>query len=118
MFTDPMSVTISGSAKSLSRTNSTATGGDFSTADRGVQVSVSHSYGKRARHLFKLTSNDLVADPLVTGQNIRQSVTAHIVIDMPDGSDVTKAKAVADALLAYLSASSGAAVAKLVGGES
>lgn len=118
MYSDPMSITVSGNAKSLARTNSTSTGGAFATSDRAYQVTVSHSYGRRNRHLFRLQFDSLVADPLISGQNIPQSMSAHLVVDTPSGYDTTTAKAVADALLAYLAASSGAAITKLLGGES
>lgn len=117
MFADPQSVTISGSAKTLNRTASTETGGKFATADRAYQLSVLHSYGRRFRHTFRFQSDSLVANPLVSGQNINQSMTVSITVDTPPGYDTATAKAVVDGVLANLSASTGANVTKLVGGE-
>jgi hypothetical protein len=77
-----------------------------------------YSYGKRTRHSIRLQFDSLTANPLVSGQNINQSMSVILSVDTPPGYDVTTSKAVADALLAFLSASSGAAVAKLLGGES
>lgn len=118
MYTDPMVVTISGAAKSMNRTGSTANGGSFSTADRAVRVDVAHTYGTRTRHLFKITVDTLVPNPLISGQNVQQSMSAHLVVNVPNGYDTTTSKGVVDGLLAYLTASSGVAVTKLIGGES
>lgn len=118
MYTDPQSVTISGSAKTLNRTGSTETGGRFATADRAYQYSVNHSYGKRTRHQVKLQADTLVANPLVSGQNVSQSMSVYLVVDVPNGYDTATAKAVADGFIANLSASTGANLTKLIGGES
>lgn len=118
MYSDPQTVTVSGSAKTLNRTGSTASGGEFSTADRAYQMSVAHTYGRRTRHVIRLKSDTLVANPLVAGQNISQSMTVGLTVDVPVGYDTATAKAVVDALIANLSATSGANITKLIGGES
>lgn len=118
MFSDPQTVTINAVPVSLPRTGSTENGGKFSSADRAVGLSVSHTYGRRQRHQLRVQKDSLVANPLVSGQNVNQSMSAYIVIDLPAGYDVTAAKQVVDGLVAYLAASSGGAVTKLLGGES
>jgi len=118
MFTEPQTVTISGSAKSLNRTGSTESGGRFATADRAHRLSVNHSYGKRTRHQVRLEVDTLIANPLVSGQNVSQSMSVYLVVDTPNGYDTATAKAVADGFLANLTASTGANLTKLVGGES
>lgn len=118
MFTDPQSVTISGSAKSLARTGTGPDSGGFATSDRAHRMTISHAYGKRTRRVVKLTQDSLVANPLVSGQNINQSMSVHLVVDAPAGYDSATAKAVVDGFTAFLTASSGAAVTKLLGGES
>jgi hypothetical protein len=45
-------------------------------------------------------------------------MTAYLTVDVPPGYDTATAKAVLDGLLANLSATSGANLTKLVGGES
>lgn len=118
MFSDPQSVTISGSAKSLPRTSSTENGAKFATSDRTHRMSVSHTYGKRQRHTIRLEVDSITASPLITGQNVVNSMSVYLVADLPVGYDTTTAKAVIDGFLANLSATSGANVTKLVGGES
>ena len=117
MYSDPQTVTVSGSAKTLNRTSSTENGGKFATADRSYQMSVIHSYGKRTRHTVRLQFDSLVANPLVTGQNVQNSISTYLVVDTPNGFDTATAKAVVDGFLANLSATSGANVTKLLGGE-
>jgi hypothetical protein len=118
MFSDPQSVTVSGSAKTLNRLNSTPNGSEFSTADRAYKASITHTYGRRHRHTLRLQSDTLVANPLVSGQNINQSMSVYLTVDVPPGYDTATAKAVVDGLIANLSASTGANITKLVGGES
>lgn len=118
MYSDPQNLTVSGVAKTLNRTGSTATGGEFASADRALQMSVAHQYGRRTRHVIKLKSDSLVANPLVAGQNVNQSMSVALTVDVPTGYDIATAKAAVDSLLANLSATSGANVTKLLGGES
>ncbi len=118
MFADPQSVTIGGTPYSMPRTGSTETSGAFSTSDTAFKLRVSHSNGKRVRHQIRLQYDSLVANPLVTGQNINQSVTTYLVVDLPTGYNAAALKSFVDGFVAYLGASSGAAVGKLIGGES
>jgi hypothetical protein len=117
MFSDPQAVTVSGSAKSLNRTGSTENGGKFATADRSYQMLVSHAYGKRTRHTIRLQFDSLIANPLVSGQNVQNSISTYLVVDTPNGYDTATAKAVVDGFLANLTASTGANITKLIGGE-
>lgn len=117
-FSDPQSVTISGTANSLPRVSSGVNSGGFLSNDGNVALSVSHSYGKRTRRVLKLDTSKIAPDPLISSQNIKFSMSAYLVVDTPvTGYTVAEAKAVVDALVAYLSASTGARVTQLLGGE-
>jgi hypothetical protein len=118
VFTDPQSVTISGAAKTLNRTSSTENGGKFATADRLHRFLVSHSYGKRVRHTIRLEQDSVIASPLLTGVNVVNSDTVYLVVDHAVGRSTTDVKAAVDGFIANLSASSGANITKLIGGES
>lgn len=118
MFADPISITINAIAKSLARTGTGLDQGSFSTSDRSHRLSVAHSYGRRNRRVMKLQVDSLVANPLISGQNVNQTMSCHLVIDTPPGYDATTAKQVVDGFVAYLAASSGAAVTKVLAGES
>lgn len=105
-------------AKSLARTNTNDVGAKYATSARDALYSVSHSYGRRTRHTSRYQFDSLVTNPFMSGENITQSMTVSVTIDMPPGYDTTVAKTHVDAVLANLSASTGANVTKILGGES
>jgi len=118
-FADPQSVTVSGTPISLPRTGSGESSGTFTSADGLYQMTVSHSYGRRNRRSIRLTGSKISADPLVPSQNTRSSMSVTLVADVPvNGYTVTEEKGIVDALVAYLTASTGARVTQLLGGES
>ncbi len=117
-FSDPQTVTINAVANTLPRVSSGVNAGGFSKDDGLVKLSVSHQYGKRTRRTVRLEHSKIAADPLISAQNIKHSMTAYIVVDTPvTGYTVSEAKQIADALVAYLTASSGARLTQLLGGE-
>lgn len=117
-FADPQSVTINAIAKSLPRTSSGVNSGAFTKDDGEVALSVAHSYGKRTRRTIRVTHSKIAPDPLISSQNIKYSMTVYIVVDVPvTGYTVAEQKQVADGLTAYLTASSGARLTQLLGGE-
>lgn len=117
-YADPQSVTINAVPVSLPRTGSGIGAGSFSSADGLVTLSVANTYGKRTRRLIRLSQSKISADPLVPSQNVRSSMSVYMVVDVPvNGFTVTEQKYLVDAFTAYLSASSGAKVTQLLGGE-
>jgi hypothetical protein len=117
-FADPQSVTISGSTISLPRVSNGQNSGGFASNDGNVKLSVSDSYGGRTRRVLRLDQTKVAADPFVTGINTSYNMSAYLVVNTPKvGFTVAEAKAVVDALVAYLAASSGARVTQLLGGE-
>jgi hypothetical protein len=118
LYTEPYVVTVSGAAKSLNRTGTGPDTGAFATADRAYRVSVNHTYGRRVRRNIQFIGDTLVANPLISGQNISQSVSVSLTVNHPAGFDTAAMKAHVDGFLAKLSASSGADITKLLGGES
>lgn len=117
-FADPQSVTISGSANSLPRVSSGTNAGGFSTSDGNLKETVSSSYGKRIRRSIRLDFSKVAPDPLFPAQNTPYSMSTYIVVDVPTvGFTVAEQKAVIDGLTLYLTASSGARVTQLLGGE-
>jgi len=119
MLTDPQSITISGTAHSLARTGQGVNLGTFSKDDGTVMEKISHTYGRRNRHLVRVDFSKISVDPLVPAQNQRVSMAAYVVFDLPPtGFTVAEAKAVWDGFAAQMAASSGAMVTKVLGGES
>lgn len=119
MFSDPQSVTINSVANSLPRTSSGTNSGVFTKDDGLVKLSISHTLGRRNRRVVKLDHAKIAADPLLAGVNVKASMTVHLVVDSPEtGYTLAEAKQIVDALTGYLTASSGANVTKILGGES
>lgn len=118
-FADPQTVTINTVAQTLPRVSSEKNAGTFRKDDSTVALTVSHSYGKgRARRMLRLDHSKIAADPLLAGTNVKFSGSVYIVTDFPDvGYTPAEAKQIVDALTAYLTASSGARAAQLLGGE-
>lgn len=117
-YSDPQAVTVAGTAHTLPRVSSGPSSGGFANADGTVGLTVSHSYGKRTRRSIRLSSSKVSADPFAPNVNVKSSMSCYMVVDTPvNGYTVTEAKAVVDALVAYLAASTGARVTQLLGGE-
>lgn len=117
-FSDPITVTVAGTGVSLPRVSSGENSGSFQSNDGTTKVSVSHQYGKRIRRTIRLEHSKIAPDPLISSANIRHSMTSYLVLDTPiTGYTVAEAKSVADALMGLLTADSGAATTKLLGGE-
>lgn len=118
-LTDPQSVTVAGVATPLPRVSTSGTSSTYQSNDGNVQLTVSHQNGKRNRHLIRLQHRKIAPDPLISSTNIMYDMACHVVLDVPKtGYTVAQAKEVADALLAFVTASSGAVVTKALGNES
>ena len=117
-FADPQSVTINAVAQSLPRVSSGTNLGVFRKDDSTVQLTVSHQYGKRTRRQVKLDFSKIAPDQFLADVNVKLSMSAYLVVDVPPtGFTVAEQKQIVDALTAYLTASTGAKVTQLLGGE-
>ena len=83
MFTEPFIVTVSGAAKSLARIGSSDLRGVFNNTAAGMKATISHTSGKRNRHVVRLDFDKLVADTFTTGINTNVSMSVQLVIDHP-----------------------------------
>lgn len=118
-FADPQSITISGTALNLPRTSFDGQKGEFSANDGSAKITVSHQNGKRHRRLIRLDHTKISPDPLVAAALVQSGMSISLVIDTPkSGYSVAEAKAVVDGYIAYLSASTGAKITQVLGGES
>ena len=119
MLADPQSVTINAVANSLPAIARGTNTSKYQKDDGNVALSIAHSYGKRTRRTCRLDFSKVAADPLISSQNIKYSMSAYLVIDTPvTGFTVAEAKQIVDALTGYLTATSGAKVTNILGGES
>jgi len=119
MFSDPQSVTI-GSALSLPRTGISGNAGSFTKDDGTAALSIAHSQSKRGRvrSTARVDFSKIVADPLVTGTNLRLSASVYIVLDKPvNGFTVAEQVQLITGLTTWLTASTNAAATKVAGGE-
>lgn len=117
-FADPQSVTINAIANTLARTSNGQNSGVFTKDDGSVRLSVSHAYNKRTRRVVRLDHKKVAADPLQPSTNALYTMNCYMVIDTPEsGYTVAEQKQIVDGLTAYLTASSGARVTQLLGGE-
>lgn len=117
-YADPQSVTINAVANTLPRTSSGTNSGTFTKDDGALKLSISHNYGKRTRRTVRIDATKIAADPLQPSTNARYSMSTYIVVDAPvTGYTNAEIKQVVDGLTAYLTASSGARVTQLLGGE-
>lgn len=117
---DPQSITIGTTpgAVSLPRTSTGVNSSVYTSADSTTKESISHQYGKRNRHLVRVDFSKVAPDPFQTDVNQRFSMSAYVVIDAPaDGFSVAEQKDVVTGLLSQLTASSGALITKVIGGE-
>lgn len=117
-FADPQSVTVNAVAIALPRTSSGVNSGTFTSADGMTRLSVSHAYGKRTRRTIRLDSSKVSQDPLLPTQNVKLSTSVYMVVDAPvAGYTNTEIKQLIDGFTAALTASSGAKISQLLGGE-
>lgn len=119
MFTDPQSITVNAVANVLPRTQNLQTGAVYSKDDGNLKLTISSAYGKRTRRTARVDARKTAVDPLFPAQNAPYSMSCYIVADVPTtGYTIVEQKQIVDALVGWLSASSGANVTKLLGGES
>jgi hypothetical protein len=102
----------------MPRTSSGVNSGTFTSADGLTQQVVSHAYGKRTRRTIRLNSSKISTDPMLPAQNVKLSASVYLVVDAPvAGYSNTELKQIIDGFTAALTASSGAKVSQLLGGE-
>jgi hypothetical protein len=113
-FADPQTILT----QALARTGSGVGTGSFSKDDGTRQLDIANQYGRRTRRVIKFTDTKTAADPLNPTTNKPYSMSVSVVVDIPVfGYTVAEQKVIVDGLVAYLTASSGARVTQLLGGE-
>jgi hypothetical protein len=118
-FTDPLSVTISGSTVALPRISVGDDRSEYQSGDGLIRLTASHDYGKRTRRMLRIDTSKLTADPFKPAENVRVSMSNYSVFDTPPaGYTAAEAKAVYDGFKALFTGTSDAMITKLLGGES
>lgn len=119
MFADPSTVTVNSVAQSLLRTGVGTNSGVLTKDDGTFKLSISHSLGSFNQRVIRLDRRSTVADPLTTGNFYETTDSCWFVTRTPrSGLSLAVQKQLPDGLLAFLTASTGANLAKLLAGES
>jgi hypothetical protein len=118
-FSDPQTITISGTPITLPRVSSGDGSSKYTSADGLVDLSASSSYGNRTRQVLRVDHSKITSDPFIPAQNAEVSMSCYMVFDRPKvGYTNTEAMAVYTGFNALYTASTSALIAKLLGGES
>jgi hypothetical protein len=116
---DPQSITIDGVTTSLPRVNVGNNGATYQSSDGLIKLTASSQYAKRIRRVLRVDHSKVAADVYVPDQNVLRSMSCYMVFDLPIvGYTNDDAKDVFDGFEALYTASSDAAITKLLGGES
>lgn len=120
MFSDPQSLTVNSVAKSMPAISRQGTASLYQTADGVYRMRISHDIkAKNERHLVEIVRQEIAADPYSELQ-LDAQLKVQLVIDNPTRSLIsdTEIVYVINAFCAWLTASSSAAVSKILGNES
>lgn len=118
-FTDPLSITVSGTTSSLPRISTMEDESIYQSGDGLIQVQASHDSGKRYRHLLRVNHAKLAPDPFRPTENVKVSMSNYIVFDVPvAGYTAAEQLAVYVGFQSMYTAASNALITKLLGGES
>jgi len=115
---DPQSVTVAGTTSPLPRTGIDRNSADYTSSDGTLKFSVSHQYGRRNRSIIRIDTNKISPDPL-TDVKQKISASAYVLVDRPAvGFTNADMSALVTGLTTWLTATSGANLTKVLGGES
>ncbi len=119
-LSDPQSVTLATVATSLPRVSTGEFKSIYQKDDGLVKLSISHAPSrKETRRVIRLDTTDVAADPLMAGVNREVPFAAYLVIVSPNvGLSLATQKDKVSGLLTACTASSGALLTKVLGGES
>jgi hypothetical protein len=118
---DPSVITISATPITLPRTYSLGREAQYVSADGLVKLSANHTLVKqgRERHLIRLDHSKVTPNPFDATENMKVEMAVYTVFDLPPaGYTDPEALAVFAGFNTYCTATSNAAITKLLGGES
>lgn len=117
---DSLSVTLAGAGVTLPRVKVNGDSTVYRSSDGLLQATVSHLYGaNNARRMIRFDQKKYAADPFIPAQNRLVSQSWWMVDMVPTvGFTLTESKDLAKCGMDYVSASTYAALLKILGGES
>jgi hypothetical protein len=116
-FSDPLTFAIDGAPRTLNRISVSENKSVYRSDDGAYEVTISHSYGKRNRHLFRLDRVTFSADVFDPSKNVRNSFGVYVVVDTPPGNYAAANADAITAIGAVLAANTRALAVKLSNGE-
>lgn len=118
-FSDPQTITISGTPISLPRVNVGNNGSEYLSSDGLVKLAASSAYGRRIRRVLRVDHQKVAPTFENPSINALQSMSCYIVFDTPrTGYTNAEALAVYTGFKTQFTATSDALITKLLGGES
>lgn len=119
-FSDPQTVKVNGTNDvSVPRTSVKDTSSTYTSNDGLTKLTISTQEGRRKRHTVRIDVKKIIASTLNSSQNEEVSASAYLVLDRPlSGYTVEELRKLAEGLCSFLTSTEGAALKKLVGGES
>jgi len=116
---DPITVTISGSAIPLARISTGANQSLYQSGDSLVAMKIASTYGKtRYNRVVSLEQTKISPDPFRPAENQRNSFKVNVTTNEPTtGFTIAERVAVIDAIVAALQASTKLLMTKWQGGE-
>lgn len=120
MLADPQSITISTVTSSLARTGSDKDESEYRSADGLYLLTLSHSYGKRKRHVVRFDHSKVAPDVHKPAENVSLGMSVYTVFDMPGRGEYsnTEAGAIFTGFNTMINAASAVMITKLLAGES
>lgn len=120
---DPIAITVNSVAVSLPKTGTTEHGGAYTKDDGTIVVRVNHIPAKNSQGVTKRTLELAVtktsADPLNASVNVQKTFRFFLNGQEPAvGFSIAEKKDIAQALMTWVNATSGANLVKWLGGES
>lgn len=118
MLADPQAINVTGTSVNAPRTGAGLNEGVFTSSDGNITLTVSHQFKKRNRHSVRVDLRKVAPDPLNAAQNLNYSMSAYVVMDVPQvGFSTAEIVTCAAGLFTNLTASTNANLTKVVGGE-
>jgi len=120
-FTEPLSLTVSGTTIALPRVSVGDRKSEYMSGDGLYEIIASHEGGKskRFRRTLRLNTTKLAADPMRDDVNVERSMSLYMVFDLPPvGFSATEAFALYTGFKTMIIANSDIQITKLLGGES
>lgn len=115
---DPQSLKVGGTATNHPRISSEGGKSVYKTPDAASTFTVAQQSAKRKRTQIRLDNTKIATDP-ITALNLQVGASVYLMVDRPIvGFSSVELKAIVDSLCEWATASSGANLVKVLGGES